>query len=156
MGTETHNELISNTVDTLIQETLRLQRRIFLLNGWARYMAGEGSLRDAMQHVKTMRAFKGFGGRDGNFGILVNDDDWARQYQRLHFRLQRPHYAVGAYGMRAHSSIAEEGGELVFRQHDVSEANRNSFAKIRERAFCAKHALDDKRNPLFVVDDASI
>lgn len=125
----------------------QLARRIWFLSGWARWLASSPSVKQEMEHIVNQRGEwlrvqpdRGrFPNLDGRWGILIRDDPWALRYQRLHFRLARARYAVGAYSLRGRGVITATG--LRWDPPEaVREANRRSLAEYRERAQRCVHS----------------
>lgn len=100
----------------------QLQRRIFLLYGWGRWLALRASQTlEQQEHILKTR-------KGGRWAILVADDYWACQYQRLHFRLQRARFAFRGYGMSGYASYGEHGFVRATPE-EVDERNRQNFHK---------------------------
>lgn len=77
------------------EEVETIKRRYFLLHGWARYLSQVAEVEKQMDAIKRFRKEDNVERRaDGGWGILVEEDYWALQYQRLHFRVARAHRAV--------------------------------------------------------------
>lgn len=74
---------------------MNYDRRYFLLHGWARYLARSDEHKREQDRIMRFRVQDGIGGGDGRFGILVSDDMWSLQYQRLAFRYARARRAIG-------------------------------------------------------------
>ena len=97
-------------------------RRVFLLTGWGRFLANHlCEYKERQGYIKSIRD-------EGSWAIMVADDHWALQYQRLEFRIARAKYAFGAFGLKAKMSFGKDGfirwsGEMVTRE------NRRVFHK---------------------------
>lgn len=125
-------------------------RRYFLLHGWARYLARSQGILENLAYIKNARP-------RGNWAILVADDRWARQYQRLYFRYERARYAVRSYGLVGKTSYGADGFHRYTRE-EIAECNRQSFDAYRQRAHRAKHGLPepDQRRVEDVINDDQI
>lgn len=68
--------------------------RYFMLMGWAKALANEYELRQALNRCQQKRSNEGIGNNNdarGRFGILTDEaqDRWADEYKRLYFRQAR-------------------------------------------------------------------
>ena len=96
--------------------------RVFLLMGWGRFLANHlYSYKERQDYIKSIRD-------EGSWAIMVSDDSWALQYQRLEFRIQRARYAFGAFGLRRRMSFGKDGW-IRWSSEIVIKENRRIFHK---------------------------
>lgn len=111
--------------------------RYALLHGWARWMTRLPDIEE--QKLKLIRL------RGTNWGIAVEDDILALEYQRLEFFSRRALYAVDSFGLRGKKSLEENGEGLYWRvspPDEIAAINRNSMAKVRAKSTRAKRLLE--------------
>ena len=132
-----------------------LERRLFLALAWGKWLAREmEQAGQSMERCKMLRAQDGFGQGNGNWGVLVQDDPWALQFQRLDFRVARAKRAVGAQGVISIHRYGQETVSWPKGSPEIVEYNRENFqSNQRARAFKACQLLADKRHPAKVVDE---
>lgn len=107
-------------------------RRYALLHGWARWLTRLPDIED--QKKKLIRL------RGSNFGIAVNYDILALEYQRLDFLSHRALYAVGSFGLSG-SSIWTEDGWVHTSKQEIDENNKERLKKYRDKSYRAKRLL---------------
>lgn len=113
-------------------------RRVWLLYGWARCISvRQEAWKQAQQRLVQRR-------KKNNWGIAVEDDDLACWWQIINFRLNRMHYAIGTFGLRGKQVYGENGFEHV----DVTDENRLSMDRYRQRAYRALKLLAERGAPL--------
>jgi hypothetical protein len=127
--------------------------KVFMLTGWGRYLARTEEVRREMEHAKQNRPKK-------NYGILVEDDDWALVYQRLNFRLARARRAFNPITCRSYSFTGN--GPLTMKivgvkipgwqgstEEEYARKNAENFDHAyRKRAVKAKRILVERHGAL--------
>lgn len=129
------------------------QRRIASLTGWGRFMCHAEDLRNSMRRIEKIREKK-------NWGIAIEDDDWALVWQRLNFRLWRAHRAFHPIGCRTYSytgdgplSVSIAGiqvpGWVGKTEKEYANENAATFDKnYRRKAVRAKRLLTERHGPM--------
>jgi len=130
-------------------------RRYFMLAGWAHWLASrESSARSTQEEIKRRRAEDGHGGRHGNYGILVRDDYWALQYQRLEFYRKRARRACMPHGIFCRVTTVNAEGCHRETIEESAERERQSFHHCyRRRAHEAVSKLKAQGRPLDVREE---
>ncbi|NTI22397.1 hypothetical protein G6M87_11060 [Rhizobium rhizogenes] len=116
--------------------------RYFMLHGWARFL-GSSNNDNLMKQITKRR-------KGGNWGIAINDDYFALQWQRYDFRRQRAQRAIGADKIRSYSftgtgplSLRLAGANIPGWETDPeAKAVEADTARMQERRLKAKRACE--------------
>lgn len=108
--------------------------KIFMLTGWGRWLASVApTLRENQKQLIQARKHL-----RGNWGIMVQDDPIALEYQRVEFRLSRAAYAFGKSPLVSGASWQDKGF-VRYDDTEIKRSNADSLAKNRAQAFKATH-----------------
>lgn len=115
--------------------------RMFLLAGWARWLAHRQQYATSQQQQLRKERPK------GQVGIMVDDDRWALEYQALEFAIKRACFAVGAFGLLGGATY-DAGGFRRMSTEDVVEENRKPLRNLRARAGMYRRWLAEHRDEI--------
>lgn len=128
---ESWTEYCERSYREALADLARVDRKLFLKNGWARLALQEHIFKQQQEFLTKIRD-------GGRFGILVSDDPIALEFQRLQFKRYRISYALGLFGPRAHYSW-KYGKFFRDKAEDLHAGARRLIDISRARAYKAVH-----------------